>query len=147
MKKPLLIITVAFLIIILSLVGIIINNNSINAEIQRYNSTYEQYLGQELLGVNIATIMNKATEENKKNDVAKDEKGRYIDDGENSIRIAVKMGEEEKIYPMESITAENGIIFFVQHYSLIKFKCTGVYYHKKTGKVSEIIFEEVVIEE
>ena len=48
----------------------------------------------------------------------------------------------DKTYPMEEIHS-NEIVKFVQNFNLIKFKCTSIEYHKKTGKVSKLIFEEL----
>ena len=37
----------------------------------------------------------------------------------------------------------NDITRFVQNFSLAKFKCSNIEYHKKTGKISRIMFEEI----
>ena len=46
-----------------------------------------------------------------------------------------------KTYPMGEFY-NNDITRFVQNFNLIKFKCTNIEYHKNTGKVKKLIFEE-----
>ena len=48
----------------------------------------------------------------------------------------------EKTYPMELIY-KNNITNFVKNFNVILFKCTNIEYHKTTGKVSKLIFEQV----
>jgi len=142
MKKPLLIIILAFVIIMLTLVGMMINNNSIIAQVKKDNKQYEIYLGKTILGTDVATLMNRVTEQNKKKNLPKDEKGLYIDNGEDSIRVDIKMTTVDMTYPMETFI-DNDIIFFIKNFNLVDFKCTTIEYHKKTGRVSKIVFEEI----
>ena len=60
----------------------------------------------------------------------------------NSIKIELKMITIEKTYPMEEIY-NNDITKFVENFNLVKFKCTKIEYHKNTGKISKITFEEL----
>jgi len=142
MKRPLLIIILVFVVIILTLVGMILHNNSINAAIQKENRVYEIYLGKNIMGTEVATLIGKVTEQNIRNEIPKNEKGIYIDNGENSIRIDIKMNTVDNTYPMETIT-DNNIVAFIQNFNFIEFTCTDIEYHKKTGKISRIIFEEI----
>lgn len=107
-----------------------------------YNKQYENYLGKEIYGAEIATLINKVTEQNERNNVSKDENGYYIDNGTNSIKIDLKMITVEKTYPMELIY-KNDVTNFVKNFNVILFKCTNIEYHKETGKVSKLIFEQI----
>lgn len=142
MKKTLWIILIIFLIIIFSLLGMLMTNNSKMLEVKKENIEYERFLEREILGTDIATLINKAINQNEKNNVSKDENGYYIDNGENSIRIDIKMITIDKTYPMESIY-DNGVTNFVQNFNLITFKCIDVQYHEKTGRISKIVFEQL----
>lgn len=142
MKKSFLIITAIILIIIFIVLGYIFEAQAKQNEAISYNKQYESYLGEKIYGAEIATIINKVTEQNERNNVAKDENGYYIDNGTNSIKIDLKMITIEKTYPMELIY-KNDITRFVKNFNVILFKCTNIEYHKETGKVSKLIFEQI----
>lgn len=142
MKKSFLIITAIILIIIFIVLGYIFEAQSKQNEAISYNKQYENYLGKEIYGAEIATLINKVTEQNERNNVSKDENGYYIDNGTNSIKIDLKMITVEKTYPMELIY-KNDVINFVKNFNVILFKCTNIEYHKETGKVSKLIFEQI----
>ena len=142
MKKSFLIITAIILIIIFIVLGYIFEAQAKQNEVISYNKQYESYLGKEIYGAEIATIINKVTEQNERNNVAKDEIGYYINNETNSIKIDLKMITIEKTYPMELIY-KNDITSFVKNFNVILFKCTNIEYHKETGKVSKLIFEQI----
>ena len=142
MKHSLLIILATFFIIICIICVILINWQSENNEIKKENSVYEEYLNKEISGTELATIINKAVDNNEKNNVQKDKNGYYIDNEINSIKIDLKMSTVKKTYPMEEIY-NNEIATFVQNFNTIKFKCTNIEYHAKTKKVSKLIFAEI----
>ena len=70
----------------------------------------------------------------------KDEKGLYISDDNNSIKIYVHMLINETTYPMEKLN-ETGLEEFTRYFGEVQFKCTDVKYHKTTGKIAEMTFE------
>ena len=142
MKKTLLTITLIFIIIMCLLIGLLLNNRYRANEIRTANREYEQYLDKEIIGIELATIIDKTINYNQKNEIQKDEKGFYIDNGENSIKIDIKMITIDKTFAMESIY-NRGMTDFVQNFNLIKFKCSNIEYHKQTGKVSKITFEQL----
>lgn len=142
MKKTFLMICIPIAIIICSIFGLLIAKNTTNRIIKENNSQYEYYLGKTVYGTDTATIINKAINENEKNNIPKDERNYYIENDENSIKIELKMVSTGKTYPMEEIY-NNDITKFVQNFNLIQFKCTTIEYHRNTGKVSKIIFEEI----
>ena len=110
--------------------------------IQRENRQYESYYEQETYGTNIATLINKAVDNNIKNNIEKDNEGKYIANDINSINIDIKMTDNDKTYNMEKIY-NGGISTFTSYYSQIKFKCTNIEYHQKTGKVKYMLFEQI----
>lgn len=142
MKHTFLII-LAILFITICVVSIsLINMQAEKNEIKKENLEYEQYLNKEILGTDIATLISKVIDYNERNSVLKDKKGYYIENEYNSIKIDLKMTTIDKTYPMEEIY-NNQITKFVQNFNLIKFKCTSIEYHKKTGKISRLVFEEL----
>ena len=49
----------------------------------------------------------------------------------------------DNTYPMEEIY-NNEVSNFVKNFNSINFLCTDIEYHKKTGKISKILFEEQI---
>lgn len=142
MKKSLFIILAIIFIIICVVSVSIINLKSEKKETIKENLEYEQYINKEVLGTDIATLISKAVDNNEKNNVPKDEKGHYINNEKNSIKIDLKMTTVDKTYPMEEIYNKQ-ITTFIQNFNTVKFKCTTIEYHKKTGKISKLVFEEL----
>lgn len=142
MKKLLIILLILFMIIIFSIYALFLNNKAQINRIKNYNSEYETYLDKTIYGTELATLINKVVNVNEKNKIEKDEKNHYIENEENSIKIEITMLLTEKTYPMEEIynadTAE-----FIKYFNLENFKCTKIEYHKETGKVSKMLFEQI----
>ncbi len=108
-------------------------------EIESFNSQYELYNKEEVNGLDVISIINKATSNNEKYEIAKDEKGLYILDEENSIEIYVTLELDEITLRMEKIISSD-ITNFVRHFGEIDFKCSEVTYHEKTGKIATMTF-------
>lgn len=142
MKNTFLIVLATIFIIICLTCTFLINIRAEKSELKKENAEYEEYLNKEVLGTELASLISKVIDKNEKNNVQKDDKKYYIDNGNNSIKIDLKMTTIDKTYPMEEIYNKE-IAKFVQNFNLIEFKCTNIEYHKKTGKVSKLIFEEI----
>ena len=142
MKKIIICILSIFLIIICIVVYGVYLKNENTAQIGVDNKTYESYENKEVLGTDIISIINKATDSNKKNDIKIGEDGNYIDNGKNSIRIEIKFLELDKVITMERIN-NVGIEKFWSNYGALSFKCTKIEYHEKTHRVKYMYFEEV----
>lgn len=142
MKKIIICILSIFLIIICIVVYGVYQKNENTAQIGVDNKTYESYENKEVLGTDIISIINKATDSNKKNDIKIGEDGNYIDNGKNSIRIEIKFLGLDKVITMERIN-NVGIEKFWSNYGALSFKCTKIEYHEKTHRVKYMYFEEV----
>ena len=142
MKKIIICILSIFLIIICIVVYGVYQKNENTAQIGVDNKTYESYENKEVLGTDIISIINKATDSNKKNDIKIGEDGNYIDNGKNSIIIEIKFLELDKVITMERIN-NVGIEKFWSNYGALSFKCTKIEYHEKTHRVKYMYFEEV----
>lgn len=141
MKK----LAVFFLIIIIIVVGIsylYLNYKAQFHEAQRENKQFESYHQKEIYGSELTTIINKAVDNNKSNEVPKDNKGKYMNNENNSIQIEIKMLDNDKTYAMETLY-NGGMDKFIQYYSDIKFKCTDLQYHNATNKVKYLLFEQI----
>lgn len=142
MKKNVFIIITIVFIIIAIIVYNFYNYKKIKLEAEKNNRTYNSFYNQEVLGTDLATLINKAIDNNEKNAVEKDEKGVYLDNGKNSVNIDIKFLELDKVIPMESINKQD-VIQFVQNFGAMKFKCTKIEYHKNTQNVKYIYFEQI----
>lgn len=141
MKK----IALFFLIITIIIVGISYMYLNYKAEFnnaKKENMQFESYYNKELTGAELTTIINKAIDNNEINQIQKDNKGKYINNENNSINIDIKIIDNDKTYNMETLFA-GGMQNFVQYYSKIKFKCTNIEYHKSTNKVKYLLFEQI----
>ena len=134
-----------FLIVIIIIAGIsyiYINYKTQYNETQQENRIYESYENKEIYGTELTSVINKAIDSNKKNNIQKDENGKYINNDNNSINIDIKMLDDDKTYSME-IIYNGSMDNFVQFYSEIKFKCTKLEYHKSTKKIKYMLFEQI----
>lgn len=141
MKK----LAIFFLTIIVIIVGIsyMYMNYKANYYInQKENYQFSSYYNKELKGNEIATLINKAYDNNLSNNVAKDKKGKFIENDNNSIKMDIKMLDIDKTYDMETLNS-GGMDKFVQYYGQITFKCTKIDYHSSTGKVKYMLIEQI----
>ncbi|MDR0979311.1 MAG: hypothetical protein LBL91_05275 [Lachnospiraceae bacterium] len=142
MKKPLLVILIVFALIMIVLLVLLQIAKSNEAEIKSHNIEYENLLNKEIYGTEVTSVINKAIDNNEKNNIQKDADGQYISDDANSIKIDLKMISQEGTYSMEDIE-KLGIVEFSKYFNTVLFKCTGIEYHKDTKKISKIVFEQL----
>lgn len=141
MKK----LAIFFLIIIIIIVGmsyLYLNYKANYYEAKKENQQFESYDKQVIYGAELTTIINRAVDNNEINEVPKDNKGKYINNETNSIKIEIQMLDNQKTYEMETLY-QGGMDKFVQYYNQIQFKCTKIEYHKTTNKVKYMLFEQI----
>lgn len=144
MKKTLIVFGILFLTVLLIVSVSIIQNKENLVAIQKENAEYEKYKEGQVFGTQVASLINKATNENLKNEVQQDEKGFFIENETNSVKIEIKLQNEKdlKTYQMETIQ-KVGTDGFIKNFNLILFKCTGIEYHEQTKRVSKVVFEQI----
>lgn len=138
-----------YIITILILIAIVISSvlyayNTYKKNVQdlkNYNNEFTKYENTEIAGTEIASILNKAVNNNEQNNVHKDEQGIYIENDENSIKIDIYIKDNETTYSMEKIY-NMGVEKFINSFSLETFKITETQYHNKTGKIKYIKLEQ-----
>lgn len=140
--KKLIIFLVIVLIIVATVAYVYLNYKATYNEAQVKNAQYESYDGKEIFGTDLATLINKAVDDNTKNNIEKEDTGVYIDNGTTSIRIDILFTDDNKIHSMEEIY-DSGTSTFMQYYNQIRFKCTKIEHHAKTGRVSYMYFEQI----
>lgn len=109
---------------------------------KKANLKFENYLNEEVYGTDLATVINRAIDNNQQNEVEVNNKGIYLNNDKNSINIEIKMLDDDSIYQMETIY-NGGIQNFINYYSNIKFKCVEIKYHSSTNKVKYMLFEQI----
>lgn len=130
------------IIIISTIAYLYLNHIAIYNIAQKENAKFEMYKDKEIQGIELTTIINKAIDSNEKNAISKDNEGKYIDNGKDSINIDIKFIDDDVIYNIEKIY-DNGTDDFLQYYRYIMFKCNEVQYHSLTGKIKYMLFEQI----
>lgn len=140
--KKILIIIIGLVIVLLSIFfSKYIDYKAKKNEIKQFNLEYEEYNSKEIYGTELTTVINKAVDNNEKNNVKKDEQGLYIQNNTNSIQIEIKITDNDTTYQMETLYG-GGMVTFVQYYNFINFKCTEIKYNK-AGKICYMMFEQI----
>lgn len=137
---------VIFLIVILAIISYItylyLNYKADIKSAQFDNMKYEKYLDKEVNANTVASVINRAVDNNIREQVPKDSKGIYIDNQKSSINVQIKFLDNDKTYDMETLY-NGGMDNFIKYYSQIDFKCTRIDYHKDTSKVKYMLFEQI----
>jgi len=139
MKKTILVILSIFFVIIMC---IYMNYKEIlvgQTQAKKFNSEFEFYNKESVLGTDVTTLINKAIDNNERYNIEKDENGMYVADNENSIKIYIHMIINNTTYPMETLKAK-GLEQFTNYFGEVEFECTNVKYHETTGKIAEMTF-------
>ena len=106
--------------------------------------TYAKYINNNIVGTEVASVINQAVDDNEYERIKKDENGKYIQNDENSINVEVKITEfnEEQIYTMETLY-NGGMEQFVRYYGQIPFKSVKVEYNENK-RIKYILFEQIL---
>ncbi len=135
-----------FFIIIIAIIStvayIYLNQIATNRQLQKENAQFNIKQDQEMTGQDLATILNRVLDTNEKNKILQDKNGNYIENSENSIKMDITFTDIDVTYNIERI-GQAGIANFVQNYRGIIFKCNEVQYHKATGKIKYMKFEQI----
>ena len=141
MKKTIIFILILIAVFVIVIYMNVIEKQNMLKDTKTFNAEYEAYENKDTLyGTDIVTIINKAINHNEKNKIQKDEKGYYIDDGKDSIKVDIYMSMNDTTYEMETI-AKVGVSGFISNFNLVEFKCKSIEYHEN-GKISKIHIEE-----
>ena len=143
MKKFLILFVIV--IVIVSIIAVRYSSYKVEHDtIMQENAEFEQYKDKEIYGLDLATIINKVMDKNIKNEISKDDKGMFIENDTNSIKMEIYMTDNEQTYRAETFY-NNGIEQFMEYYRDIKFKCSKIEYHENTNKIKYLYFEQIPI--
>ena len=149
--KKILIISIAIVVVLIVVVMQVKSLQTQQKQAIQFNKQYQEYQNKELYGIDIITVINKATDNNEKYGIPKDQKGMYIEDDENSIKVELnlissideKTGEKQYVTRQMERLQQVGLDGFITNFNLTTFQCEKIEYHTKTGKVSKIIFKQI----
>lgn len=147
MKKILIFILITTTILVIIITAGIIENNKNLQVVKKFNSEYETYLNKEIYGTDVATVINKAIDNNLKNGVEQDEQKNFILNDTNSLQVEIQFLYNEETGETRTFSMEKvyyrGMKEFIQPFSLTKFKLTNIEYHEKTRRISKLIFKQL----
>ena len=142
MKRRILVILGIFIIILIFVVSLLYNYDKEVKKAQGFNRQYELYYQKEILGTELATVLNKTMDYNERANVDKDDKNRYYIETEDSILIDIKFKEKEETVKMEDILQKD-MENFIKYYATSNFKCTNIEYHEENKQVKSLYFEQI----
>lgn len=142
MKKTILIIITLTICVVISIMLAYSSYTANTKNVRSFNRNFEQYQNEEFQGTQLATIINKAIDNNEQYAVGKDDKGNYIDNNETSVRVDIYIKENKTIYSMETISKLK-IDQFVENFSIETFKVTKIEYHESSKRVKYMLIEQI----
>ncbi len=142
MKKVMLIIAAILIAVIAVLCYKVHLNNIQMSKINLENANFTDLYNKEILGTDVATVLNKVDDLNNKNKVKKDNNESFVENDTDSIKIDIKFKELEDAIPFEKIEKQ-GINQFIINFGSFSFKCTNIEFHQKTNKIKYMLFEEI----
>lgn len=150
MKKVILSILIILLVILIIVAVKISDKGIVQTETKQFNAKFEAYKDKTIYGADILSIINKAIDNNKAQNIEKDEEGNYLENDKTSVKVDITLLNTDKdnniievTYPMERLQ-KVGLEGFIQNFSLIEFKCTEIEYNKQK-RVSKIKVKQLEI--
>ena len=150
MKKVILSILFIFLVLLVVVIVKISDNGIKQTEITKFNAEFENYKNKKLYGADVLSIINKAIDNNKVQNIEKDQDGNYIENDSFSLKVYITLlttdennNVIELTYPMERLQ-KAGLDGFIQNFSITEFKCEEIEYNK-LKRVSKIRVKQLEI--
>lgn len=148
MKKVLISILIIFILIIIVVTLNISNNVTKMNAISNFNKEFEKFKEKTLYGADVLTIINKAIENNKENNIQRDDEGNFIEDDNYSIKVDLVLLSKDKeeniketVHPMEKLE-KVGLDGFISSFSITKFEFKDIKYNSN-GKISKITIKQI----
>lgn len=144
MKKFLIILLIVLVVFVAPLMMFISNYKQQQGKITKFNLQFEEYKEGKIKGIDIASLMNNAVDNNERYEISKNENGIYIDDDIYCVRVEIMMRSISDATQINTYTMEDiyslGIDRFVKNFNLLEFECQDISYNS-VGRVSKIVFK------
>jgi len=117
--------------------------------VEKINKEYLAYNNSKIQINTIVSLMGKAIEQNKHNNIKQDEKMIFVENDTNSIKLYLEVdsssGDNMVRIPMEELILSKvaGPEKVENAFSDLLFETTDVQYHKKTGQVKQVVFRVI----
>jgi len=144
MKKTIVVLICIFVAIIISLYAYYQSSQQGLEQVKKFNHQFEQYFEKEIYGSDVATIINKAIDNNVKYEISKSAKNKYIEDNAYCLKVIIKFKDVDTLYEMESID-KAGIEGFIKNFGNSTFEIKDYEYNEYTKRIGKIIIEETKI--
>lgn len=150
MKKTLILISILVIAVVSCTFAKYTEYSKNKAEIQNINNEFLHYQNSTVQINTIISLMNKAIELNKNNNISQNENLEFIENETNSIKIyleAMSSNNEELVQiPMEKLMLNEkaGSEKVMLAFSDTKFEMTEKEYHQKTNQIKKIVFSEKI---
>ena len=95
MKKVILSILIIVLVIIIIVVVKISDKGIVQTATKQFNARFEAYKDKTIYGADILSIINKAIDNNRIQNIPKDEEGNYIENDTSSIKVFLPLVPED----------------------------------------------------
>ena len=122
--------------------------SKMKTEVNKINKEYLAYQNSNIQINTIVSLMNKAIEQNKKNNISQNEDKTFNENDTNSIKLYIETkssdGKQMVKIPMENLILNDkiGVEKVEYAFSDLLFETKDVEYHKKTGQVKQVVFTE-----
>ena len=134
MKK---LISIIFIVVIIIIIIVFVKykeEQRVLKDIKKINNEFIIYEGRKIQINTLNTLMNKAIQYNYDNNIEQDEKGNFLENDTNSIKIYVEL-------PIDNTTVSMEKVEFAFSESLFEIK--NIEYHNKTKQIKSITFVEI----
>lgn len=144
MKKNVIILLASFVSLLLIITIIFIMQISSMKDVKKQYDTevefFKKYEDTQFDVNDFISMMNKAIENNEKYEIKKDKNNLYIEDDKYSIKIYLKLDDNESLVPMEKLmlSEEGGALTINRLFSDIIYKIEDIEYHKSTKRVKKV---------
>lgn len=116
------------------------NTTKQKEEVQAFNNYFSTYIENEIRGVDLTTVINKAIDNNEHYEIKKSENGAYILDDEYSLEVLIKISKNDENYYLMEAFEKTGMENFTVLYGAESFKCIKKEFHSN-GRISKLVFE------
>ena len=141
MKKKIIIFLLVVIVLFCLAIKLVSDHKVKQNNMKSFNKEFDVY-EKEISVSELVTIIHKAINSNDNNRVEEDENHYYIENTINSIKIDVKFLQSDDVFKMEKLY-KNDLNKLAELYATQKFKCKEIKYHKSTGFIKYLYFEEL----
>lgn len=145
MKKAIILILIVVIVIVSIVFANYVEFSKKKTEIEILNKEFLAYENSNVQINTIITLMNKAIEKNKENEIPQDENRIFQENDTNSIKLYLELKSSNAVIPMEELMLNEkaGMQKVGLAFSDLLFNITDIEYHKNTGQIKKVVFTAI----